>query len=86
MIISFSGKYAENEVFGVSFQATVDGTHIVCRVDSDVLQDIDPQNRFNNALSQFESNQSTLQNIAEELIRNGKIKDGQLRITKNDIA
>jgi len=85
MNVAFSGKCAIDGLAGVSFQATVDGVNIVCRVNTNALQDIDPPNRMNESLSQFESNQSAFQNIAERLIRNGRVKDGQLFITEADL-
>jgi hypothetical protein len=86
MKIEFSGKLAiDSETFGVSFQATVDGVDIRCRVDNSTLQDIDPPNRMNDALSQFQANQSAFQTLAEKLIRSGRVKDGQLIITVDDI-
>lgn len=86
MNIEFSGDYAkDDETFGVSFQATVDGANIRCRVEGKALQDIDPPNRMNEPLFQFEANQSSFQKIAEKLIRSGRNKDGQLFITVADI-
>ena len=57
----------------------------MCHVNTIALQDIDPPNRTNDSLSQFQSNQSAFQNIAERLIRNGRIKCGELFITEADI-
>ena len=87
MNIEFSGNCAkDDETFGVSFQATVNGVDIRCRVDIDALQDIDPPNRMDDPLAQFKSNQSSFQKIAEKLIfTGGRVKDGQLLITPADV-
>lgn len=85
MNVSFSGKYAIDGLDGVSFQATVDGANIVCHVNTNALQDIDPSNRMNRPISQFEANRYFFQNIAEKLIRGGRVHNGQLYITENDL-
>lgn len=85
MNISFSGKYAIDGLGGVSFQATVDSANIVCHVNPNALQDIDPPSRMNDSISQFEANQSSFQNIAEKLIRRGRVQNDQLYITEKDL-
>lgn len=86
MNIEFSGKWAiDPETFGVSFQATVDGVHIRCRVDTEALQDIDPSNATSEPAQQFESNQFSFQEIAESLILSGRVKNCQIFITKADV-
>jgi hypothetical protein len=86
MIISFSGKWArDTETFGISFEATVDGAQVQCRVDTDALQDIDPSNATSDPESQFTLNQFFFQEIAETLIRDGRLKDGQLFIGGVDV-
>ena len=63
----------------------MDDVNIKCRVHTDALQDIDQSKRMDEPLSQFEANQSSFQNIAEKLIRNGRVQNGQLVISKDDI-
>ena len=84
MKIEFSGNSAQL-LEAVSFQASVDGANVSCRVSIEALQDIDPQNRMDNPLSQFSSNRSLIEHVAEKLIRNGRVINGQLYITNADL-
>ena len=85
MNVSFSGKYTIDGLGGVSFQASVNGVNIVCHVNTNALQDIAPSNCMNDPISQFEANQPSFQNIAEKLILAGRVQNGHLYITENDL-
>lgn len=86
MNVSFSGKSATDpETFGVSFEAIVDGVQVRCRVSTEALQDIDPSSATADAASQFTSNRSSFERIAENLIRAGRVKDGQVFINSADL-
>ncbi len=47
MKIKFTGKYIVNSnTGGINFYAIADGEDITCKVTEDALQDIRPENRF----------------------------------------
>jgi Protein of unknown function (DUF1488) len=86
MNIEFSGKSAQNpETFGISFEALVDGAKVICQVSTEALQDIDPSNAMNEPTVQFSANQYLFQEIAEALILEGKVQNGQLFISSSDV-
>ena len=86
MNIEFSGNWAVNHVtFGINFDATVDGVKVVCIVETEALQDIDPSNTMNEPTEQFKANQYLFEEIAEALILEGKVKNGQLFISSSDV-
>lgn len=86
MSVTFSGKFVENENFGVNFEAHHDGNKIICRVSHEALQDINPPNRMDTALQQFKDNQLHLQDIAKGLIETGYVQDGFLQINSHHVA
>lgn len=84
--IQFSGQWAiDPDTFGVIFAATVNGEQVRCRVTTDALQDIDPENRMASPEDQFLQNQHELKTIAEGLIRDGRVNNGILTITSEDV-
>ena len=86
MNISFSGKSATDpETFGISFEAIVDEVQVRCRVRTEALQDIVPSIATSDAASQFASNRSSFERIAEKLIRAGRVNDGQVFINSADL-
>lgn len=86
MNISFTGKPATDpETFGITFEAIVDGVQVRCRVSTEALQDIDPLSATSDAASQFASNHSSFERIAEKLIHAGRVKDGQVFINSADL-
>jgi len=86
MNISFSGKSSTDpETFGISFEAIVDGVQVRCRVSTEALQDIDSSSATSDAASQFTSNSSSFERIAEKLIRAGRVNNGQVFINSADL-
>lgn len=85
MNIEFTGAYAINENFEINFQAKVDGVNVLCVVDTDVLQDINPSGRMDSAEQQYQDNQSQLETIARRKIINGEISNGKVFINKDDV-
>ncbi len=86
MNISFTGKsYTDPEIFGITFEAIVDGVQVCCRISTEALQDIDPPSATSDAASQFASNRSSFEQIAEKLIHAGRVKDGQVFINSADL-
>jgi hypothetical protein len=87
--IIFSGKWTTETgqlpSVGAIFMATVNDKPVSCRVTKDALEDIDPANRMASSEEQFQQNQYELQNIAERLIRAGRINNGILTITSQDV-
>lgn len=87
--IIFSGKWTTEtgqlSSVGAIFFATVNGKTVICHVTDNALKDIDPANRMASSKEQFQQNQYELQNIAERLIRAGRINNGILTITSQDV-
>lgn len=84
MDIIFTGQVVDT-LEGLSVQAKVDGQTVACKFTSEILQDIDTSQRFEDKATQFESNKSTLQNIARQKIVSGNIKSGSIIIDRSDI-
>lgn len=70
---------------GVSYRVLFDDETVTCRVSTEALQDIDPPNRFNDCISQFNNNFTALMNIAERKILNGEIEDGTVWVLTSDL-
>lgn len=88
MDILFNNNFFQDtdDLFGVVFEAIVDGRTIRCHVSGDALQDIDPDGYMeNDILRQFESNQGYLHEIAEALIEAGREVNGKLFIRSSDV-
>lgn len=85
MNIEFTGAYAPNEDFGISFQAKVDGENLPCVISSEALDDIDPDNRFDDAEQKFLNNQSQFESIAQEKILKGEVVGGKVYINQSDV-
>ncbi|MCZ0928403.1 DUF1488 family protein [Vreelandella janggokensis] len=86
MNIEFTGAYAQNENFGINFQAKVDGQFISCVVTTEALQDINPSARMDEAEQQYLDNQSQLEAIAEEKIQSGQVQNGKIYISQSDVV
>ncbi|WP_180124643.1 hypothetical protein [Acinetobacter sp. YH12097] len=67
--INFTGKYAKNEKFGINVEVVVT-QRIIIQISQETLQDIEPENRYDSAEEQFNSNRIKFEKIAEEKIRN----------------
>lgn len=85
MNIKFTGKYAQNEDFGINFQAKVDELSIVCVVSTEALQDINPNGIMDEAMEQYKGNKYQLETIAHQKIKNGQVENGKVFITESDI-
>lgn len=86
MRIDFCGPTVLASDGGVSHRATVNGKTVAIRVSMEALQDIDPANAYDDPISQFESNASTLLAIAERKIRNNESRDGSVWVMTQDIV
>lgn len=85
MDIEFTGAYAPNENFGISFQAKVNGGNVPCVISIEALDDIDPSNRFDDASEKFLNNRSQFESIARTKILNGEIANGKVFINQSDV-
>ncbi len=70
---------------GYSYRALVDGQTVACHFTSEVLQDVNPNHRFDDMESQFMNSCDVLLAIAERKIRAGKVKEGVVRIFSMDL-
>ena len=85
-MISFSEAFAKNsENFGINFQAIYREEKILCNIDTDALEDIDPTSRAEPVESQFTSHRAVIEEIAERKILAGEYKNSRLFITKHDL-
>jgi len=84
MTISFGSSYYKNGAFGISFEATVDGSTVVCSVSSEALQDIDPSNTQCSPEAQFMANRSAVEGIARRKILAGEQRP--IKITSADVT
>ena len=86
MSIYFSRKSALNhETFGITFEAIVDGNRVLCQINTEALQDIDPSNVMNEPMEQFKANEYLFREIAEALILGDKVQNGQIFISSSNI-
>lgn len=85
MDINFTGIYAQNENFGINFQAIVDEKNIACIVSTAALQDINPSRRLDGAEQQYLNNQNQLEAIARKKIQNGDVSNGKVFIDQSDV-
>lgn len=85
MNIEFPGPAVPAEDGGISFRAKVDGETVACKFSWEALQDVEPANRLEEPMEQFEANQTLLLGIAEEKIRNGEVTDGVVGIFTADV-
>ena len=67
--ITFTGRYAKNENFGISVEVLVT-QKIICQISQDALQDIEPENRTASVEEQYTSHQAEFEQIAAEKIQN----------------
>jgi hypothetical protein len=84
MTISFGSSCTVNGAFGISFEATVDGSSVVCSISPEALQDIDPSNAQCSPEAQFMANRSTFEDIARRKILAGEQRP--IRITSADVT
>ena len=67
--ITFTGKHAKNEKFGINVEVEVT-QRIIVQISQEALQDIQPENRTASVEEQFSSHQAEFEQNAEEKIRN----------------
>ena len=85
MNIEFPGPSVPAEDGGISFKSVVNGETVACKFSMEVLQDVDPNLTMESPTQQFESSKSTLLQIAEKKIRDGKVDNGVIRIFTADL-
>jgi hypothetical protein len=85
MDITFCGPAVPALDGGISYRIIVNGHTVVCRMTTEVLQDINPSLIHLDAMGQFEANVGTLLNIAEEKIRRDGIQDNQVWVRTADL-
>jgi hypothetical protein len=83
MSISFGSSFTFNEAFGISFEAALDGSTVVCFVTSEALQDIDPSRAQCSPEEQFTANRSAFEGIARRKILAGEQRP--IRIIRADV-
>ncbi len=84
MDITFTGASAPTTE-GISFQAIVDGKYVPCLVSMQVLQDIDPTNRFSTSGAQFQNNRARIEAAADRKIRAGQLVNGWVHVHTVDL-
>jgi Protein of unknown function (DUF1488) len=86
MNIQFIPTYAIETTNGISFPAELDGMRIACHISGEALQDMNPSRAADSPEDQFRANRYLFEEIAERLIRNGRVLHAQLHITHNDLT
>ena len=84
MPISFDSSYTMNGAFGISFEAALDGSTVVCSVSSEALQDIDHSKAQCSPEEQFMVNRAAFEGIARRKILAGEQQP--IRITSADVS
>ena len=84
MDITFTGA-STLTTEGVSFQAIVDGKSVPCHVSMQVLQDIDPTNRFSTPKAQFQNNRARIEGAADRKIRAGQLVNVWVHVRTADL-
>ena len=84
MPILFASSYTINGAFGISFEASLDGSTVVCSVSSEALQDIDPRKAQCRPEEQFMANRAAFEGIAKRKILAGEQRP--IRITSADVS
>jgi hypothetical protein len=85
MNIEFIGPVVSAPDGGISYRVLVNGETVACRVSMEALQDIDPERRQDDPISQFNAHSSILLSIAEQKIRNGNIEDNVVWVFTGDL-
>jgi hypothetical protein len=84
MPFPFDSSYTINGAFGISFEADLDGSTVVCSVSSEALQDIDPSKAQCSLEEQFMANRTAFEDIAKRKILAGEQRP--IRITSADVS
>ena len=85
MKIEFIGPASLTQDGGIKYPAKADGQDILCYFSYEVLEDIDPEAIFGDALEHFVKHQSRLLSIAEHKIFSGHAHANQIQIVSNDL-
>lgn len=85
MKIELKGPAVPADDGGVSFRAYVDEKLVACRFTWEALQDVDPENREADAMSQFEANKDKLLGVAQQMILDGRTAGGVVVIHSSDV-
>lgn len=86
MTIKFTDQYLVNsEFYSVIFMAIVDGNSVGCHIRAEALQDIDPQHRLDKLDELYLNNIVAIQSLATRLIMKGRLHNGQLHISNEDM-
>ncbi len=73
------------DISSIFFYATCDGAPVQIRVDAGALQAVAPGNMMEDVSDQFLDSRARFEDIATELIQQGRAQRGYLEITAADI-
>ena len=85
MKIEFIGPATLTKDGGIQYPVTLDSQDILCHFSYEVLEDIDPDAIFGDALEHFTKHQLRLLSIAEHKILSGHVRASQIQIFSNDL-
>ena len=86
MLIEFPSQEMEDRVRNVVFPAIVDGREIKCAISSAVLRDRFGMSDLYDPIPCFNANRQQIEQIAENLIEQGRFeRDGTIMIKTTDI-
>ena len=69
----------------IQCQATVDGKPVICQFTLGALEDVSPDTADMSPDEQFQMNMERLHAIAQEKIFKGKIENGTVRVSGEDV-
>jgi hypothetical protein len=85
MNIEFIGTARPDQNGGMGIRVKIDDRIVICHFTQEALQDVNPATRMLSPIEQYEANETKLKVVAEQLIRGGKIQNGQVFVGTNDV-
>jgi len=85
MNIEFINPARSGQNGEMGIRVRVDDQIIICHFTQEALQDVNPAMRMLSPIEQYAANEAKLKAVAEQLIRDGKIQNGQVFVGTNDV-
>jgi hypothetical protein len=85
MDIVFTEQFTAAADGGIQCEIKVDGKPVACTFSLGALEDVNPDTADMSPEDQFQMNMERLHAIAQEKIFKGKIENGTLRVTGEDV-
>jgi hypothetical protein len=85
MNIEFLDPPVSDQNGGVVVRADVGGQIVICHFTQEALQDVNPHMKTLSPIEQYGTSELKLKTVAERLIREGKVQNGQVFVGTNDV-